>query len=322
MLCKNHGSICVANVPDAFGSRRGQARQNVLDARLPWRAPQIAARTTQTESACLQSAQRFLQRFLESAANRHRLADRFHLRRQRRIGVGEFLERPARHLGDDVIDGRLEARRRLAGDVVAQLVEPIADGQLGGNLGDGKSGRFRGQRAGAADARIHLDGDHVAVVGVDGELDVAAAGLDADLADNGDGGVAHALIFLIGQRLRRRHGDRVAGMHAHRIEVLDRANDDDVIGAVAHHLQLELFPTDDGFLDQHFVDGAEIESAGDELAELLAVVGDAAAGAAEREARPQHARQTDLLQHLQRFRERARHAAFGHGDADVLHGAF
>ena len=46
---------------------------------------------------------------------------------------------------------------------------------------------------------------------------------------------------------------------------------------------------------EHLVDGAEVEAAGDELVELLAVVGDAAAGAAHGEARPQHARQADLL---------------------------
>jgi hypothetical protein len=44
-----------------------------------------------------------------------------------------------------------------------------------------------------------------------------------------DRGVAHALIFLVGQRLRRRHGDRIAGVDAHRVEVLDRADDDAVV---------------------------------------------------------------------------------------------
>src|SRR5205807_4605085 len=137
----------------------------------------------------------------EGAADGHRLADRLHLGGQGRVGVGELLEGPARHLGDDVVDGRLEAGGGLAGDVVAQLVEPVADGQLGGDLGDGEAGRLAGQCAGARDARVHLDGDHVAVVGVDGELDVGAAGGDADLADDGDGRVAHPLVLLVGQRL-------------------------------------------------------------------------------------------------------------------------
>ena len=41
----------------------------------------------------LQAAQRLLQRLLERPADRHRLADRLHLRRQRRVGLGELLER-------------------------------------------------------------------------------------------------------------------------------------------------------------------------------------------------------------------------------------
>ena len=68
----------------------------------------------------------------------------------------------------------------------------------------------------------------------------------------GQRGVAHPLVFLVGQRLRRGDGDRVAGVDAHRVEVLDRADDDDVVGLVAHHLHLVLLPADDRFLDQHF----------------------------------------------------------------------
>ena len=79
---------------------------------VPQRSLPIAA---QTEAAGFQAAQRFLQRFLEGPADGHGLADRFHLRGQRRIGFGKLLEGQARHLGDDVIDGRLEAGRRLRG---------------------------------------------------------------------------------------------------------------------------------------------------------------------------------------------------------------
>src|SRR2546425_8207068 len=44
-------------------------------------------------------------------------------------------------------------------------------------------------------------------------------------ADDRDRGVAHTLVFAVGERHRRRHGDRVAGVHTHGIEVLDRADD-------------------------------------------------------------------------------------------------
>ena len=74
-------------------------------------------------SAELQRAERLHEGFLEGAADRHHLADRLHLRRQRPVGARELLERPARHLDDDVVDRRLEGRRRQARDVVRDLVE-------------------------------------------------------------------------------------------------------------------------------------------------------------------------------------------------------
>ena len=115
-----------------------------------------------------------LQRLLERPADRHRLANALHLRRQRLVGVGELLERPARDLDDAVVDRRLEASRRVAlvavagagagvervlallpaalelffadaGDVVGQLVQRVADGELGRELGDGVAGRLAGQ---------------------------------------------------------------------------------------------------------------------------------------------------------------------------------
>ncbi len=122
------------------------------------------------------------------------------------------------------------------------------------------------------------------VVGIHAELNVRSAGFDADLADDGDGGIAHGLVFAVGERLRRGDGDGVAGVHAHGIEVLDRADDDDVVFEVAHHLEFVLFPAEHRFFDQRFVDGREIEAAGEDFHQLFAVVGDAAAGAAQREA--------------------------------------
>ena len=48
-------------------------------------------------------------------------------------------------------------------------------------------------------------------------------------------------------------------MNAHRIEVLDRADDDDVVGPVADDLQLVLLPADDRLFDQHLVDRRQFE---------------------------------------------------------------
>ena len=74
-------------------------------------------------AAELERAERLQEGFLEGAADRHRLAHRLHLRGQRAIGLRELLERPARNLDDDVVDRRLERRRRQPRDVVGDLVE-------------------------------------------------------------------------------------------------------------------------------------------------------------------------------------------------------
>ena len=253
----------------------------------------------------LEPAQRLLQALLEGAADRHHFADRLHRRRQGVGGAGKFLERKAGNLGDDVIDGRLErGGRRAAGDVVGDFIERVADRELGGDLGDRKAGGLGSQRRGARHPRVHLDHHHAAVVGVDAELHVGAAGLHADLAQHRQRGVAHDLVFLVGQRQRRRHRDGIAGVHAHRIEVLDRADDDAIVLLVAHHLHLELFPAEHGFLDQDFVGRGGVEAAFDDVEELFLVVGDAAAGAAHGEGGADDRGQPDFGQRHQRLAER------------------
>ena len=61
------------------------------------------------------------------------------------LGARELLEGPAGDLDHAVVDGRLEAGVGLAGDVVFYLVQGVAHGQLGGDLGDGEPGGLGGQ---------------------------------------------------------------------------------------------------------------------------------------------------------------------------------
>ena len=120
------------------------------------------------------------------------------------------------------------------------------------------------------------------VDGVDGELHVRAARLDPDGADHRDRLVAQALVEVIGERLLGRDGERVAGVHAHRVDVLDRADDHDVVGAVAHHLELELAPADHRLIEQHLADRRDLDAVGGDPLELLGGARDPAAAPAER----------------------------------------
>src|SRR6185437_16806944 len=137
----------------------------------------------------------------------------------------------------------------------------------------------------ARHARVHLDDDHLAVGRIHRELDVASACGDADLAYDCDGSVAHHLILTIGKRHRWRDCYRVARVHAHRIDILDGAHDDHVVGRIAHHFQLEFLPADETALHEHLAHRRKIEPALHDLLELIAVVGDSASAAAEGERR-------------------------------------
>src|SRR3979411_3247803 len=113
-----------------------------------------------------------------------------------------------------------------------------------------------------------LDHEHLAVFRIDRELDVAAACLDANLPNHRYCGVAHELVLAISQRHCGRDRYRIASVDTHRIDVLDRADDHDIVRPIAHHFELELLPPDYAALDQHLGDGREIEPATNDFLEI------------------------------------------------------
>ena len=86
-----------------------------------------------------------------------------------------------------------------------------------------------------------------------GKLNIRATGLDADLADHCDRCIPHRLVFAVGERLRGSNGDGIAGVNAHGIEVLNRADDDHVVGEIAHHFEFVFLPAENRFFNQNFV---------------------------------------------------------------------
>ena len=221
---------------------------------------------------------------LEAVADAHDLAGGHHLGAQRLVGVDELIEGPLRVLDHDVVQRRLEAGTGLTGNVVGDLVQRVADGDLRRHLGDGVAGGLGGQRGGAGHTGVDLDDRVVEAVGLERELAVAAA-LDAQLGDDVQRSGAQHLILVVGQSLGGGHDHRVAGVDADGVEVLHVTDSDDVALVVAHDLILDFFPARDALFHKDLVDGGKTEAVGADLNELCLVRADAAAGAAHGEGR-------------------------------------
>ncbi len=312
------GTEGITDVPDAVRSGHVQFPGEGLAGVLGIQVLQFLVKAL---GAHLQATQSFLQRLLESPADGHHLTHGLHLGGQAGVGLGEFLEGEAGNLGDHVVDGRLErGRGDPSGDLVAQLVQGVAHRQLGRHLGNREAGGLGGQRRGAGHPGVHFNHHHAPGVRVDAELHVGTTGLNSDLAQHRQRGVAHDLILLVGQGLGRGHGNGVPGVHAHGVEVLNGADDDAVVVLVPNDLHLVLLPADQGFVDQQLVGGREVQPALADLLKLILVVGNATAGAAHGEGRPDDAREADLLGHFPGLLHGVGDGRARAFQADLLHG--
>ena len=108
-------------------------------------------------------------------------------------------------------------------------------------------------------------------------------------------------------------------MHAHRVKVFNRADNDTVVVFIAHHFHLVFFPAENGLLNQQFMRGRRIETAFTNRQKLVFIVGNAAARTAHRERRTNQRREADLFLRRQGFVHRVADKRFRAGEADFLH---
>ena len=267
----------------------------------------------------LQGTDRFLKGLFEGSPDGHRLPDRLHLGGQGRIGPGKFLEGKPRDLQHHIVDRRLERSLGHPCDVIGDLIQGIADRELGGDLGDRESGRLRRECRTPRHAWVHLDHHELSGVRVNRKLDVRPSGIDPDLPNNADRRIPHDLILFVRQGHGGSNRNAVARVHPHRIEILDRTDDDDIVLEVPHHLELELFPADDRALDQDLTGGTGRQAPVDDHLELFPIVGDVPTGAPEGEGRPDDGRKADPLHDLHRFLSRPSRSAVGRLETDASH---
>ena len=117
---RNQGSIAVRRFSSSTPSAAPQRLEHEVEA---VRASRRSSRSSSSSSSAgssagrveLARAHRLGEGLAEGAPDRHRLADRLHVGGQPALAAGELLEGEARDLRDDVVDRRLEGRRRRAG---------------------------------------------------------------------------------------------------------------------------------------------------------------------------------------------------------------
>ena len=110
------GEHRVADEERTLWIRAGEARANLGEVGEGGVAELTAA--AEAPGADLEGAECLLEGFLKRATDGHRLADGLHRGGEGRIGADELLEREARDLRDDIVNGRFEAGRRRLRDIV------------------------------------------------------------------------------------------------------------------------------------------------------------------------------------------------------------
>ena len=185
-------------------------------------------------------AQTLLHNLLEGASDGHDLADGLHAGADATTDASKLRQVPTGDLSDEVIHLRSDGGRARCARF-ADLVERVANRQLGRDEGQWIAARLGGQRGGAAQSGVNFDDAVVARLRVVSILDVA-------LADNAQvTHSAHRELLQLGdliltQRAGRRHDDALARMHAERINILHADHRKAAVGAIADHLKLNLLP--------------------------------------------------------------------------------
>ncbi len=249
---------------------------------------------TQGVETQLDGADRLHNGLLEAGTDGHYLTSGLHLGAQGTLAVYKLIKGPLGELADDVVHSGLVAGPGGTGYGVADLVQTVADGDLGGNLGDGITGGLGSQCRRTGYTGVYLDDGVFLGARLQSELTVAAA-LNAQLVYNVNGSFPQHAELLGGEAHCRSDYDGVTGVDAHRVHVLHGADGDGVAHAVPDDLELDLLPAGDALFNQDLGNGRQTQTILSDLMEFFHGGGNTAAGTAHGEGRTDDDRQADLL---------------------------
>ena len=104
------------------------------------------------------------------------------------------------------------------------------------------------------------------------------------------------MIFTVSQCLNRRDRDRIPRVHAHRVDIFDRANNDAIVFVIADNFKFVFLPSKCALVDEHLTNHAGGKSATNDVLEFFHVVCDATTAAAKCERGTNDRWQADLFQ--------------------------
>ena len=216
----------------------------------------------------------------------HDLARRLHLGPQDNVGARETAPGHNGFLHAEPVQLTLVARQAQACDGIARHDTRRALGQRhAGGLGD--------KRHGAAGTRVGLD--HVNGLALDGVLHVDQAAY-AQRHRDAARGLAKLCLQALAKAERRDAGRRVAGVNTGLLDMLQNAADVDLF-AIAQGVDIGLDRTLQEAIEVHRVVGANARSLGHVIAQMLGIVGDHHAAAAQHVARTYQQRVANVRGH-------------------------
>ena len=111
-------------------------------------------------------------------------------------------------------------------------------------------------------------------------------------------------------------------MHTHGVQVFNRADDDAVVGLVAHHLHLEFFPAQQRLFDEQLFRGRSLQAALANGLEFFGVIGNASAGSAQGETGADHGRKPQIFLRNPSLVHAVGDSGTGRPQADLGHRVF